>query len=428
MKLSVGDRIKIQEELNPEMAEVLRKNKELEVYFKVVGILNDKKTAQIALGPGIIGEIRINEKSLKFKPYCGHCSEEIKEGEEWIEFKGHRFCSKCYKEASIKCKYCGKMFFDELYLFYGINTSDYCCPKCKNRVVVCECGKTYLKDEGYTDEGGNKWCCKECAKTPYWDNTYLHSYDDKYVPIFLGEKNELKMGVELEVDKNEWKENGVEDLVCDLSDVNRYILCKHDGSLTENGVEIVTPPCSLGYHLNSFNWEDIVKTCINHNYRSDQTSTCGLHIHVDRRYFGTASNRAAVYLTSILDKFYEQFLNFSRRRSNRLEEWAKVEEINLEDGISYCYDAIGESRYKAINVCNLETLEFRLWKGSLNLETLYATLEMTQLLCDLVRSVKDVIEIDELQWEDICELASPYAELQSYLKRRNLYVKKEEII
>ena len=61
---------------------------------------------------------------------------------------------------------------------------------------------------------------------------------------------------------------------------------KHDGSIDE-GFEIVTHPMSLDYHKNNMPWERIFEKALAMDYRSHQTSTCGLHIHVDRMALGS---------------------------------------------------------------------------------------------------------------------------------------------
>ena len=50
-------------------------------------------------------------------------------------------------------------------------------------------------------------------------------------------------------------------------------------------MELVTHPMSLDWHKD-FCWEDIMKKAVSMGYRSHQTSTCGLHIHVNRNSLG----------------------------------------------------------------------------------------------------------------------------------------------
>jgi len=92
-------------------------------------------------------------------------------------------------------------------------------------------------------------------------------------------------GVELEADHGNEKDAAARDVTFgDLS----YV--KHDGSLTDDGIEIVTHPCSLRYHLEQFPWDEILSSLADYGFRSHDTSTCGLHVHVSRSAFGETSD------------------------------------------------------------------------------------------------------------------------------------------
>ncbi len=74
-----------------------------------------------------------------------------------------------------------------------------------------------------------------------------------------------------------------------MSVVNRqaeHLYCKHDGSIDE-GFELVSYPMTLDYHIATMPWLDILTMAQRLGYLSYQTSTCGLHIHVNRNSFGT---------------------------------------------------------------------------------------------------------------------------------------------
>lgn len=67
-----------------------------------------------------------------------------------------------------------------------------------------------------------------------------------------------------------------------LADVTSAIYCKRDGSLGDEGVEIVTHPATLNYHLTKLAWDRIIETATDNGYTSHDTETCGLHVHVGR--------------------------------------------------------------------------------------------------------------------------------------------------
>lgn len=77
-------------------------------------------------------------------------------------------------------------------------------------------------------------------------------------------------------------------------------------------------------------------------------------------------------------------------------------------------------RYSAVNLCNYHTVEFRLFRGTLKLNTFIATLQMVNRICNVAFSMSDE-EIQDLSWpEFVSKITEP--ELIQYLKERNLYI------
>lgn len=73
----------------------------------------------------------------------------------------------------------------------------------------------------------------------------------------------------------------------------------------------------------------------------------------------------------------------------------------------------------AVNLLNWRTIEIRIFRGTLKLNTLLATLQMVNAICDVAVFMSDS-ELQALSWHDflnrICE-----PELIQYLKERKLY-------
>ena len=77
-------------------------------------------------------------------------------------------------------------------------------------------------------------------------------------------------------------------------------------------------------------------------------------------------------------------------------------------------------RYTCVNLTNFDTIEFRLFRGTLKLNTFLATLQMVDRICDVALSLSDQ-EMQELTWTNfVIGCTSP--ELIQYLKERRLYV------
>ena len=77
-------------------------------------------------------------------------------------------------------------------------------------------------------------------------------------------------------------------------------------------------------------------------------------------------------------------------------------------------------KYTAVNLTNSETVELRLFRGTLKLNTLKATLQFVNHLCEVALSLHDT-DLQDMSWFDFLELISE-PEFIQYLKERRLYV------
>ncbi len=77
-------------------------------------------------------------------------------------------------------------------------------------------------------------------------------------------------------------------------------------------------------------------------------------------------------------------------------------------------------RYAAVNLQNHSTVEIRIFRGTLKLNTLLATLQMINHICDVAVFFTDE-RLQDMGWYDfLSRITEP--ELIQYLKERNLYV------
>ena len=106
----------------------------------------------------------------------------------------------------------------------------------------------------------------------------IQDYYYKPNPIFYGDGNRY-FGVELEIDDAGENNTNAAKIVNIANHDEEHIYCKHDGSLNE-GFEIVTHPMTLDYHLNHVPWAAVLAKAKELGYRSHQSGTCGLHVHV----------------------------------------------------------------------------------------------------------------------------------------------------
>lgn len=334
------------------------------------------------------------------------------------------------------CNDCDEVFDREddhfdTYMHY-IEDGDYwICESCwEDNWTTCDaCGYPVRTEDACWDEDNDRYLCEHCYDSR--ETGKFHDYCYKPRAIFHRKDGgdyspEIPfMGVELEMDSGD-KEEAVKDLYA-LSEDEDLFYMKHDGSLGYSGIELVTHPCDLDYHLTEFPWDNIASAAMDNGYKSHNTSTCGLHVHVSRSAFG--DNRDAQDLTIakiiiLVDRFWDELVNFSRRNIDQLEHWAKKPEAKIysydtEDvAVTKAKNSGSHDRYKAVNLTNANTVEFRLFKGTLKVDTIKATLEF---LSNLLAYAKEtaLIDVQEAKWKSVA-LYKEYPELLAYLETRNL--------
>lgn len=174
----------------------------------------------------------------------------------------------------------------------------------------------------------------------------------------------------------------------------------------------------------SFCWQEIMTKAISMGYRSHQTSTCGLHIHVNRSCFGDDQGEQELVIGHILlfvEMHWNELLKFSRRSEYSMNRWAA----------RYGYEKTGREilskakkgnlgRYAAVNLMNYSTIEFRIFRGTLKYSTFIAAIELVDEICDLAMNCTEE-EISQLSWSEfVSQISEP--ELIQYLKERRLYI------
>ena len=157
------------------------------------------------------------------------------------------------------------------------------------------------------------------------------------------------------------------------------------------------------------------------------TNTCGLHVHVNRDAFGETPDEQEKVIERILfftELHWNELFTFSRRSPHSMNRWAArygIEKTGKE--ILNKAKKGNTGRYAAINLCPYHTIEFRLFRGTLKQNTLIATLQLVNKICDVALFMSEE-EIARQSWRDfVMTVTEP--ELLQYLKERQLYVNEE---
>ena len=355
---------------------------------------------------------------------CEHCEETYPIDQCYIA-SGVSLCESCANEESYICSHCGERILRDR------NAGDENMPLCQScydqRYTTCEdCGRVIRQDHAYYyGEDDDTTRCYDCH-IRMQSKKVIHDYYYKPDPVFHGDGTRF-FGLELEVDDAGERDSYAAEVVnIGNSDGSDHIYCKHDGSL-DDGFEIVTQPMTLSYHLNHMPWEAVLKKLRQLGYLSHQAGTCGLHIHVSRAAFGETTEEQDACIARILyffEKHWEELLKFSRRTNRQLERWAARYGYN-EQPKDILEKAKGNryGRYTCINLQNTDTIEFRMFRGTLKLNTLIATLQLVNKICDVALFLSDD-ELRDISWTSFVSgiTNDTYPELVQYLKERRLYV------
>jgi hypothetical protein len=236
-----------------------------------------------------------------------------------------------------------------------------------------------------SDDG--RWWSSEENSPPI----YIYRYNQTFVGQ-VGSEAHYPLGVELEIEFGE-EEHKREFAAIVRDQYGRGVChCKHDGSLSDYGVELVT-----GYG----EWATISPIIANVSQiarklggKSHNTDTCGQHISVGRSNMSTAQQARYVVFFNHPDN-QEALKKFARRYSPRYAEIKGYKAI--DSFIDQCErdgDCLLGDKYEAVN-CNHEThLEVRIFKGSLRTETTLARMALVGLVaefCEGKRRAKDLV-------------------------------------
>ena len=296
--------------------------------------------------------------------FCNHCEETVRLSYTQ-RFDGSRYCNSCIESNVYTCDDCGDEYWD--------GSHDNC---------------SYLEDEE--------------------DESIIHSYSYRPSPYFIG-VGKYHLGFELEVEaRNGSRYEGAE-LAQNTLGATAYM--KDDGSLSD-GFEIVTHPHTLEKYQKEFKWEVLTKLK-SEGYRSWNTTSCGLHVHVSRTAFGTggdpwsrgitAGSREKIILARQSHELRFMKLIYDNQR--------QVERIAGRSNNNYArfsdkgrlvrkvkYGEQDNGRYSAINTENDATIEVRVFKGSLRKERVLSALEFVTASVEYTRDLKVTAKNQALTW------------------------------
>ena len=329
--------------------------------------------------------------------YCETCDSYYHDNERTEHiFGSNNYCNDCFYEMHSYCHNCDDSIRNDESYYSDITNYDYC-EQCYHNVhSYCEnCNHDYWTEDG----------C-ECG-------TAIHSYSYKPDPIFFKspkEKSTYFLGVELETES---KGNSNSECAEELDDISDLIYLKNDSSIND-GFEVVTHPfsdCWYTEHKSIFN--DVLSTLRDNGFRSYNTTTCGIHIHITKRYL-SGLDIAKLHLFFCEN---EEFIKvISQRKTNNLDQWGKIKKDKKA-----IYDQSkkkgGSERYTAINLQNHQTIEFRIFRGTLNENSYHKNIEFVIALCKFVK-VTSLQQLTQNQFYNYIKQDKSYKNLITFMEAK----------
>ena len=283
-------------------------------------------------------------------------------------------CARCFTQYFKECFNCHNHFDRHDVMAYGSNT--YCKPCFQKCFQTCtHCNSIQPMGKMTKKIRVSYLVCDTCYSQygpilEYSHKPYVMVNGKQTMPLHGKPPHFLGVELETEVPSGIKEDRGpVADQVIQL--LGDFAIAKEDGSL-RNGFEICTQPASLEEHYKRWTpfFEHLPQNLVSFKSKEDR---CGLHIHCSRKPLSLLTIAKIVV-----------FVNNSANQPN-------IEIIAGRKGNNYAiyapkrYGTVHEertrnNRYEAVNLVNRDTIEFRIFKGTLSKPHLFKALEF----CDAV--------------------------------------------
>lgn len=350
-------------------------------------------------------------------------------GEEW-------WCDDCIENNAFYCNGYDEYYDSYDFSSYEVNGYNYCYEYCENNFYWCdECQNFVDGDDWDSDYDCCRWCAEDNHGCYYDRVASYHERPEQYLygKVAKNVKSDYHhIGIELEIDKD--NKDTERSLLIELANYydtdNNELYFNHDGSL-EYGFEIITQPHTYEA-FKKMNWEKLLDACVRYGYKSHDTNTCGLHMHISRELLGATKDkqdRAISKLQIFIDANWDEIIKVSRRKGNELSRWAnktkgttiaKQDFLNkqvVDDYKKIAKNKNATNRYYALNNTNYGTVEFRFMKGTLKYETFMACIDFLYRIAINSKNIKYKDILNNKLW-----LKGISENTKAYLKQRNAFL------
>ncbi len=254
------------------------------------------------------------------------------------------------------------------------------------------------------------WCVK-CKSKVIEKSVIRHFDDSNFLPAMhdvvtcklhgkpVEQKKVRLFGVELEVGFNANKERA--EVALDVWDVLGRDFCyiKHDGSIMKkqfddgyivknpmkSGFEIVSAPAGINVHRER--WKALANVRDFKILRAWDADSCGLHVHVNRKSLTWLQiGRMLVFMNHPNNRYFVEVV--AGRNSNFYTRYIKKEFTDC--------GVVDESKYMALRTNKADTIEFRIFRSTINYRHIMRDIEFAEAVCDFcapcANSLKDILD------------------------------------
>lgn len=258
-----------------------------------------------------------------------------------------------------------------------------------------------------------------------------------YLEPFAEPKDSLYFGVELEVQT----ENSINKVIPHIrKTMPDFVICKRDGSIGDQGIEIVTVPAS--FYDQKKMWEGFFanKPLVT-SWASGQ---CGMHVHIARKGLSILRiGKISVFINSPVNSEFISAIagrsgnNYNRFRDRSISECNSLHDASRAAVPATAYNRQGQAdvrsriyrnaserrgtmnhdnHYEAVNLLPNNTIEVRIFRGTVKKEGFFKNLEFVHALvkfCEVAK-IEDLTYPEFISW--LLKNPKDYPHLLSYLR------------
>lgn len=325
-----------------------------------------------------------NHGKIQLKYYCWNCKTGLTHsdytGKDW---DGDRSSMAIYSDFGRTPR---RVVNHELAFLKNRIGKIYKCDKCGNYFTSDQKNPAYR-------------ICKACS------TRMRNGYGYKPEPAFFGNDKKIRYGIELETEGAGCRND---ELAILLSREVPEVYCKEDGSLANRGCEVVSHPADLGTLQKVY--KKVCHIAGGLGCTSWESGHCGLHIHINRadlektdfsiRGITTGDNRVKweYAITYFFEKFRECWERIAGRSGNDYAEFitshCPATLQNVTRFISH------SNRYRAVNLCNTNTIELRMFRGTINYRSISTIFWAVDSFINKLVKVHNFEKLDNLTFRE----------------------------